>query len=212
MNSLRVASGMALLICSLAAYAQTEANCGQTLEAPLHSHAVLTIDSRPAGLEVIGTNEEEIRVTCTGKDVVSVGQVRIKLSGSQDYRKLTINGSTFGDNNLKIRIEVPRKTSLRVRMAAGQVTLNEIVGDKDIDLYAGQISISSARPWDYRHIDLSASIGEVKASAYGSDRGGFFRSFHRSMANGEYGLHAHVMTGQIELLSARAAHPLSSSQ
>ena len=104
-----------------------------------------TIDSRPAGLEVIGTNEEEIRVTCTGKDVVSVGQVRIKLSGSQDYRKLTINGSTFGDNNLKIRIEVVGKTSLRVRMAAGQVTLNEIVGDKDIDLEAArQISISSA--------------------------------------------------------------------
>ncbi len=212
MNTLRVATGIALIVFSLAAYAQTEANCGQRLEAPLSSHAVLTIDSRPAGLEVIGTSEEAIRVTCTGSGAASAGQVRIKLSGNQDDRKLAVNGSTLGNNNLKIRIEVPRKTSLRVRMAAGQVTVNEIVGDKDIDLYAGQISIYSARPWDYRSVDLSVSIGEVKASAYGADSGGFFRSFKKTVANGEYGLHAHVMTGEIELLATRAANPVSSSQ
>jgi hypothetical protein len=78
------------------------------------------------------------------------------------------------------------------------------VGDKDIDLKAGQISISSTRPWDYRSIDLSVNIGEVKASAYGADHGGFFPSFTKKDANGEYVLHAHVITGEIDLLGTNA--------
>ena len=121
-----------------------------------------------------------------------------------------LQGSSLKDDNLKIRIEVPRKTSLRVKMGAGQVKINEIVGDKDIDLYAGQILIASARPWDYRRIDLSVSIGEVKAAAYGADSGGFFRSFKRTTAQGEYQLRAHVMTGQIELTGAKPRDATSS--
>ena len=89
-------------------------------------------------------------------------------------------------------------------MAAGEVKVEEIAGDKDIDLYAGQISISSARPWDYRSVDLSVDIGEVKAPAYGADRGGFFPSFTKKTVDGEYGLHAHVITGEIDLLGTSA--------
>jgi hypothetical protein len=89
-------------------------------------------------------------------------------------------------------------------MAAGEVKVEEIAGDKDIDLYAGQISIASARPWDYRSVDLSVDIGEVKAPAYGADKGGFFPSLTKKTVDGEYGLHAHVITGEIDLLSRNA--------
>jgi hypothetical protein len=47
-------------------------------------------------------------------------------------------------------------------------------------------------------------IGEVKAPAYGADHGGFFPSFTNTNANGEYGLHAHVITGEIDLLGTNA--------
>jgi hypothetical protein len=42
-------------------------------------------------------------------------------------------------------------------------------------------------------------IGDVKATAFGVDRGGFFRSFTRKLQTGEYRLRAHVMTGEIDL-------------
>jgi hypothetical protein len=100
---------------------------------------------------------------------------------------------------------VPRKTSLRVEMSAGQVKVEEIAGDKDIDLYAGQITISSTRPWDYRTVDVSVSIGAVKAPVYGAEKGGFFRGITKETAAGEYSLHAHVITGEIELLG-RSPH------
>jgi hypothetical protein len=204
MKILLGATGAALLACSLAGFAQTEVACGPALEAPLRSRAVLIIDSRPAGLEIVGTDQEAIHLSCTAHDVENAEDIRIRLSGNQDEGKLTITGGSLKNGNLQIRIEVPRKTSLRVQMRAGEVKVEEIAGDKDIELYAGQITISSARPWEYRSVNLSVDIGAVKAPIYGADKGGFFRSFRKKTADGEYGLHAHVMTGEIDLLSTNA--------
>jgi hypothetical protein len=204
MKSLCIAAGAALLACSLAGFAQTEAACDQALDVRLRSRAVLAIDSLPAGLEIVGTDQEAIHLTCTSVKGETARDIRIRFSGSPDDGKLTITGGSLKHNNLQVRIEVPRKTSLRVQMSAGQVKVEDIAGNKDIDLYAGQITISSARPWDYRSIHLSVDIGQVSAPVYGEDKGGFFRTFSKENANGEYWLHAHVMTGQIELLGDHA--------
>jgi hypothetical protein len=204
MKTLYAAAGAALLACNLAGFAQTEVACNQTLEAPLRSRAMLTIDSRPAGLKIVGTDQDAIHLSCTADGVENAEQIRIRWAGNQDDGKLTITGGSLKNGSLQVRIEVPRKTSLRVDMPAGEVKVEEIVGDKDIDLYAGQITISSARPWDYRIVNLSVDIGEVKAPVYGADKGGFFRTFRKQTAVGEYGLHAHVITGEIDLLGTNA--------
>jgi type 1 fimbria pilin len=199
MKTFYAAAGAALLACNLAGFAQTEAACNQTLNVPLRSRAALTIDSRSAGLEIVGTDQETIHLSCTADDAEKAQQILIRFSGNQDDGKLAITGGSARNTNLQIRIEVPRKTSLKVDMPAGQVKVEEIVGDKDIDLLAGQITISSARPWDYRIVNLSVDIGQLRAPVYGADKGGFFRTFRKQTAVGEYGLHAHVITGQIDL-------------
>jgi hypothetical protein len=204
MNTLCATAGVALLACNLASFAEAETACGQTLEAPLRSRAVLTVDSRPAGLEIVGTDKAVIHVSCTTKDSEEAEQIRLRFSGNQDDATLTITGNSH-NGNLQVRIEVPRKTNLRVRMPAGQVKVEELVGDKDIDLYAGQVSISSSRLWDYRSVHASVDIGDVNAQVYGAEKGGFFRTFSKQSATGEYSLHAHVMTGQIELLGTHAS-------
>jgi hypothetical protein len=129
----------------------------------------------------------------------------MRLNGNQDEETLTIAGDLRKGNSLTVRIEVPRKTSLRVDMPAGEVKVEEISGDKDIDLYAGRIAISSARAWDYRSVDVSVNVGAVKAPVYGAEKGGFFRSITRETADGEYSLHAHVIAGEIALLG-RSPH------
>ena len=199
MKILYATAGLVLLACPLAGVAWAEAPCGSTVDAPLRSRAFLSIESRPASLKIVGTDSAVIHVSCTAKDDETAAQIHLRFSGNQDKGTLRIAGGGH-EGNLEVKIEVPRKTSLRVKMAAGQVTVEEIAGDKDIDLYAGQISISSARLWDYKSVRLSADIGDVNAKAYGTDKGGFFRTFSKDSADGEYNLRAHVMTGQIELL------------
>ena len=205
MKTLGIAAGAILFACNLAAFSQSDVSCGQTLDAPLRPSAMLTIDSRPAGIEIVGIDQEEIHVSCTADDMESAGHIRLRLSGSPTHAKLTIAGSYLKHGNLQIRVEVPRKMNLGIQMPAGQVKVNEIAGDKDIELYAGQITISSARAWNYKNVSASVAIGEVDARVYGENKGGFFRAFRKENADGEYRLHAHVTTGQIELLGKSAA-------
>jgi len=204
MKTLCIAAGATLFACNLIGFSQADVPCGQTLDAPLRRSSMLTIDSRPAGIEIVGTDHESIHVSCTADDTDSASHIRLRFSGSPTHAKLSITGAYLKHGNLQIRVEVPRKMNLGVRMPAGEVKVDEIVGDKDIELYAGQITISSSREWDYRHVNASVDIGEVNARVYDADKGGFFRVFRNENAAGEYRLRAHVMTGQIDLIGRNA--------
>jgi hypothetical protein len=188
----------ALLACGSAAYAGATGSCVQTPETSLPDRGTLTVHSSPAGITVVGTDRDKLRITCTHAS--DPHGVRLVLTGDPDHPQLTIHSEMHpNENNLEIRIEVPHRTGLRLHMGAGEVTVNNLEGDKDISLYAGQISIAAGDTSDYRSVNASVDIGEVKASAWGVDKGGFFRSFTRTTAGGEYRLYAHVLTGEIDL-------------
>ena len=194
-----------LSLCALAGYAQTSTTCDQTLTAPLHARSVLDIDSRPAGIEIVGTDEETIHITCQTRDNDTEGASRIRLRFSPNAvgGKLSIQGEHMKQHNgPQIRIEVPKKTSLTVHMFAGEVKVEQISGDKDIAVSAGQITISNHN-WNYRSVDASVGIGQVNAPMYNANKGGFFRSVSKSTQDGEYRLRAHVSTGQIDLQGKR---------
>lgn len=195
-------AGVALLACNIAGYAQTKIPCSHPVSHPLRSRAVLIIDSRPAGLQIVGGDEEAILVSCTTASDQTARDVTFHFSPTPEGGKLSIEGAHLqhGNNNLEVKIEVPRRTNLSVRMFAGEVKVEEVKGDKDIDLGAGQIIISSIHDDDYRNVNASVSAGEVQARAFGVDKGGLFRSFSRKNSTGDYRLHAHVATGEIDLL------------
>lgn len=179
--------------------------CDQTLTAPLHARSLLGIESRPAGLEIVGTDEETIHVTCDSRnsDEENASRIRLRFSPNATGGKLKIEGEHLRHNNgAQIRIEVPKRTALMVRMFAGEVKTEQVAGDKDIAVGAGQITIDNHN-WDYRSVDASVSIGQVNAPMYKANKGGFFRGVSESTKDGEYRLHAHVTTGQIDLHGTR---------
>jgi hypothetical protein len=189
----------AALAAGATGFAETVGDCTHPIEAPLRARADLVIDARPAGVEIVGTDAETLRVSCTVDRDEYGGYVELRFDGTPGYGRLNITGSDLHNANLRVRIEVPKKTNLRFHMGAGEVTVEDVSGDKDVDLYAGQIRILSTGEGIYRSVDASVDIGDVKATAFGVDRGGFFRSFTRKLQTGEYRLRAHVMTGEIDL-------------
>lgn len=202
MRSLCCAAAVALITCNVAGFAETNIPCNQTVSHPLQSRAVLIIDSKPAGLRIVGTGQDAIHVSCTAGSDETARDVAFHFSPTVNGGKLSIEGAHLhhGNNSLEVTIEVPRRTNLGVRMIAGEVRMEGVKGDKDIELGAGQITISSIHDGDYRSVNASVSIGEVQARAFGVDKGGFFRSFSRTNSSGDYRLKAHVTTGEIDLL------------
>jgi len=202
MKILCAVAGAALLASPAWSFADTTVGCGQTIAVPLHTRETLRIDSRPAGLTIVGTDAEMLRVTCTADDADGAQLISMRLRETAGVADLAITGDYGAHGDLKIRVEVPRRTSLQVLMKAGEVDVDEVKGNKDIELAAGQITVRGVHPGDYKQVDASVDIGEVNAPAWGADKGGFFRSFTRNTADGEYVLSAHVMTGQIDLLGS----------
>ena len=94
---------------------------------------------------------------------------------------------------------MPRKSDLTARIFAGDVNIQDVSGNKDLELQTGQLTISLDKPEDYGHVDMSVNAGEVDAEVFGGDvKGGLFRSISRD-TGGKYRLHAHVGTGQLSV-------------
>jgi hypothetical protein len=200
MKTLSIVASGTFFACNLVGLAQSAVPCGQTLASPLRPNATLSIHSIAAGIEIVGTDQNTVRVSCSAEDMDSARQVQLQLTGAPTGAKLTLTGPHLKHGNLAVRIEVPRKTNLGLEMAAGDVKVAGVVGDKDLTLRAGAITISSVHASNYKDIDASVAIGQVNISPDGETKGGFFRDFRKQNPDGEYRLHAHVTTGNIVLI------------
>ena len=101
-------------------------------------------------------------------------------------------------SNFTAIVEVPRRSNLWGRLSAGEIDVEDIEGDKDVEVWAGQITLEVPHPEQYGHCDASVTAGSLDASAFNVAKGGLFRSFHQQ-GLGKYRLHAHVATGEIDL-------------
>ena len=188
---------LSALACSLAARAQDSGTCAAAFTAPVESGMKLAIGSRSAEIDIVGTEKNEIGITCTLGDPSRAGEVRIRFHRSGNTSQLEVRGGP--DNNVHIVVQVPRKTDLQLHIPAGEIKVNNVVGDKDVEVWAGELIVSGVDPGTYRQVRASVGIGEVRATHYGIDKGGFLRSFDHSSDSGLYRLYAHVTTGEIEL-------------
>jgi hypothetical protein len=138
---------------------------------------------------------------------------RVRLDWDADDRddvdnRLTVQGtearvSTDGpSNHFRVRIQVPARSNLYVRLTAGELTIKGIEGDKDVELHAGELDIDVVRPEDYGHVDAKIWAGEIHASAFRITKEGLFRSFDWN-GTGKYRLHAHLKAGEMRLHSSR---------
>src|SRR5260370_28094291 len=136
MRSVCCAAGAALLAYNIAGFAQTKTPCSQTVGYPLQSRAVLMIDSKPAGLHIDGTDQVAIHVSCSASSNETATNVAFHFSPTANGGKLSIEDPHLqhGNNGLEVKIEVPRRTNLSIRMFAGQGTVEQVKGGKAIEV------------------------------------------------------------------------------
>ena len=197
MKSFCTASAAILLACPLAGIAQFSGTCAAPFEVPLASGSTLSIESRSGQIDVVGVGGDSIRISCTLRDSDDAKYVRIGLVSAGDNARLKFKGGP--NNDAHFRVEVPHKTSLWIRMPAGQVNVDHVEGNKDIEILAGEINVSHVDASEYRSIEATAEIGEVNSPVFGIDKGGFFRTFRKEVPGGQYRLRIHVSTGSVAL-------------
>jgi hypothetical protein len=160
------------------------------------SGSQLSIHVRSGDVRVVGRDDNKVTVRASAKDWEKAKEIKVRFERLANSGDLDISGGPRNDT--QITVEVPRATGLFVRMPAGHLEINDITGDKDVELHAGELIMGVGNPSDYSHVDASVTSGGLEAPPFGEDHGGLFRSFHKS-GNGKYKLHAHVGAGDLNL-------------
>lgn len=161
-------------------------------EADFPSGGVLKMHVRPSALHVVGSEDNKIRVHYSGGG--SAGDVKVILKTSGNSGELSISGGPH--NDFEIEVEVPRNLDLYLRVATGDVEISRLVGNKDIEVHAGDVTIGIGDPDEYAQVDASVNAGDIDADPFGESKSGLFRSFRR-YGSGRYRLHAHVGAGDL---------------
>lgn len=187
---------IALICLSAVAVSAQDVKVDRTGESPVEAKfspgGRIRMDFCPGGIDLVGTDEPVVRVSYHPQG----GDVRVRLEVSGNHADLRLSGCPH--NNFRARVELPKSSELRVRMFAGQLTVDDITGDKDMELTFGQIIVDAGKPENYRNVKTSVNSGSIDADAFGVHKGGLFRSFERS-GSGNLRLYAHIGAGQIEI-------------
>lgn len=192
----------AVAVCTLAgvAAAQTKMEATNLQDHPFSADFAaggrLRMYLRSGDFHIVGGQENKISVRVTGRNAYRAGDTRVRLEGSDTSASLTVSDGP--KNDLEVTIEIPRKTGLYIRMSAGDLDLHNVIGDKDAELHAGDLTIDVGDAGDYSRVEASVYTGDLQASPFGESHSGLFRSFHKE-GNGRYRLHAHVGAGDLTL-------------
>jgi len=156
----------------------------------------LRLHLRSGEFHIIGRKDNKIAVRLSGRNADKSRDLTVRFKRWDDEADLRVFGGP--KNNLEVAIEVPGSATLFVRMPAGDLSVEGVSGDKDIELHFGELAIAVGNAADYSHVDASVVTGELEAAPFGESHGGLFRSFEKS-GNGKYKLHAHVGAGDLTL-------------
>lgn len=170
----------------------------QGFETKLASGTNLRLHLHAGDFRIVGSESENLSVHVEGKNLEQAKNIRIQLTRSDGAVDLKL--SHVPKNELQVTIEIPRSTNLYARMKGGDLSVEGISGDKDLELIGGDLTIQVGRPGDYSHVDLSVRFGDVSGDQFGDPKGWLGNSVQKD-GNGKYKLHAHVMAGDLVLKS-----------
>ena len=189
--------GTALMTAPLAGIHQ-EGRAKESLERAFSQNGRIRMDLSAGEYHISGSPDNRIRLEWSVRDPAQLP--RVKARADVRDRDATITTDAPTNKGLKVAIQVPQQADLYVRLTAGDLRIDGIQGNKDVELYAGDVRIDVGRADDYRIVDASVWAGEIQAGPFQVHKEGLFRSFDWR-GKGSYRLHATLKAGDLRLVS-----------
>jgi hypothetical protein len=150
---------------------------------------------------ISGSADQRIHIRWSVRDADQLSRVRARADVHGADASIVTDGPS--NNGLRFDIQVPNLSDLYVRMTAGDIRIEDVRGNKDVELHAGDVRIDVGRAEDYNSVDASVWAGDIKAEPFNTVKGGLFRSFEWN-GHGPYRLHARLKAGDLRLYSKAA--------
>jgi len=127
----------------------------------------------------------------------NVKNARLDFDVRGNDASIEFHAPTGGNTQFDVELEVPESTNLDVHDKVGDVTVENVEGDKDLELSVGDIRVASGHS-GYRLVHASSGIGDVNGDGYGETSGWLGKTL-KYHGEGKYELRAHVGVGDINL-------------
>jgi hypothetical protein len=157
----------------------------------------IRLEFRSGEFRIVGRDANKISVRATGHNAEKAREMTVTFKHFGNHADLQVSNGAIKDGPA-ITVEVPKISGLVVRMPFGDLSVEGVSGDRDVELHAGDLNIEVGDANDYHHVDASVNAGDLSAGPFGESRDGLFRSFQKS-GTGRYKLHAHVGAGDLNL-------------
>lgn len=143
------------------------------------------------------TNKISLRYTVKSRHEQNVKEAKVDFDVRGTDATIEFHAPSGGNTEIDVELEVPQNSNLEVHEKVGDVTVEEVEGDKDLSLGVGDIRVTNERA-GYRTVNASAGIGDVNGDGYGETSGWLGKSL-KYHGEGKYELRAHVGVGDIHL-------------
>jgi hypothetical protein len=167
-------------------------------EVDMPSEQKIRLELRSGSYRIAGSSNSKIALHVSGKDAEKAKDFTLNFKHFGSRADLSVHGGSTNSGDVQMTIEVPKLSDLYVRVPFGELSIEGISGDKDVELHAGDLSIEVGNAADYAHVDASVNAGDLSAGPFGESRDGLFRSFQKS-GTGRFKLHVHLGAGDINL-------------
>ena len=184
------------LLVPLAAVNAQSNSFEKTIQQPFSPGGTVRLHLEAGGYTIKAASSNNVMVTYPPNANGRSSEVKVEIKTNGSRADVYVRNTPH--SNFEATIEIPRQSNLWVRLSAGELNIADLEGDKDIELWAGQINVDVPHPDQYGHRDASLLAGSIEASAFHISKDGLFRSFHQA-GPGKYRFHAHVTSGEIDV-------------
>jgi hypothetical protein len=187
-----------VLVASPRSQTARDARTSDALERTFPQNGRIRMDLSAGEYRISGSADNRIRLEWSVREADQLPRVHARADVRDRDASITTDGPS--NRGLKVAIQVPDRSDLYVRLSAGDLRIEDIRGNKDVELHAGDVRIDVGRAEDYHSVDASVWAGDIQAAPFHMFKDGLFRSFDWS-GKGPYRLHAHLKAGDLRLYS-----------
>ena len=97
-------------------------------------------------------------------------------------------------------LEVPSPLSLEVHMTGGDLTVERVEGDKNLQLFAGDLKVDVGSLQSLREAEVSTRVGDADVPSAGTQHGWLGHTW-KYQGSGSYRLYAHTAFGDVNVVA-----------
>jgi hypothetical protein len=144
------------------------------------------------------SNQIRVHYTVKSRHESNVKDAHMDFEVRGNDATIEFHAPSGSNTQIDVELEVPATTNLDVHAKVGDLTVENVEGDKDLELGVGDIRIAGGRS-AYHLVRASTSIGDVSSDDGYDDKEGWLGKTVKYHGDGKYELRAHVGVGDITL-------------